>query len=200
MYATTRDSLSGMGLFSQEYSLWYRDSDFIPPYAEPDGSPCFWSRGNGWAIAALVRVLDVLPPAERHRNLYVSDFTRMCNALVMCQRKDGFWNPSLLSEANYGGKETTGTSMFAYAMAWGIRNGILSKDDYMHTLSLAWNALASEAVRTDGSLAYVQGTGRQPSDAQPVTYDVVPDFEDFAVGCFLLAASEVAKLAEEQSK
>ena len=43
---------------------------------------------------------------------------------------------------------------------------------------------------TDGFLGYVQGTGKEPKDSQPVTYDKVPDFEDFGTGCFLLAGSE----------
>jgi hypothetical protein len=42
----------------------------------------------------------------------------------------------------------------------------------------------------------VQGTGKEPKDGQPVGYDTVPDNEDFGVGCFLLAGSEVYKLSK----
>ena len=35
------------------------------------------------------------------------------------------------------------------------------------------------------------GTGKEPKDGQPVTYKSVPDFEDYGVGCFLLAGTEV---------
>ena len=45
-----------------------------------------------------------------------------------------------------------------------------------------------------GFLGYVQGTGKEPKDGQPVTYKSVPDFEDYGVGCFLLAGTEVYKL------
>ena len=58
----------------------------------------------------------------------------------------------------------------------------------------AWNAITKEGVRKDGSLAFVQGTGKQPSDGQPVSYTSTPDFEDFGLGCFLLAGAEVFKL------
>ena len=51
-----------------------------------------------------------------------------------------------------------------------------------------------DAVHPNGFLGLVQGTGKEPKDSQPVTYDKVPDFEDFGVGCFLLAGSEVYKL------
>jgi unsaturated rhamnogalacturonyl hydrolase len=47
----------------------------------------------------------------------------------------------------------------------------------------------------DGFLGYVQSTGKQPADGQPLSYDRVPNFEDFGLGAFLLAGSEVSKLA-----
>jgi hypothetical protein len=50
-------------------------------------------------------------------------------------------------------------------------------------------------VHQDGFLGYVQGTGQQPSDGQPVTFDKQPNYEDFGLGCFLLGGSEVARLA-----
>jgi hypothetical protein len=53
-----------------------------------------------------------------------------------------------------------------------------------------------EAVHSNGFLGYVQGTGKQPSEGQPVTYTNTPDFEDYGLGCFLLAGSEVYKLAK----
>ena len=43
-------------------------------------------------------------------------------------------------------------------------------------------------------LVMYRGTGKEPKDSQPVTYDKVPDFEDFGTGCFLLAGSEIYKL------
>ena len=45
----------------------------------------------------------------------------------------------------------------------------------------------------DGFLGYVQGTGKEPKDGQPVGYDSKPDFEDFAIGCYLLAGAEMIK-------
>jgi hypothetical protein len=53
----------------------------------------------------------------------------------------------------------------------------------------------NDALHDNGFLGWVQGTGKQPSDAQPLGYDVVPNFEDFGLGAFLLAGSEVYKLA-----
>jgi unsaturated rhamnogalacturonyl hydrolase len=51
-----------------------------------------------------------------------------------------------------------------------------------------WNAMANEAVHPDGFLGYTQGTGKQPSDSQDVSYTSKPDFEDYGFGCYLLPA------------
>lgn len=193
MYSWTRDSLAG-GLYNPDEGLWWRDADFVAPYREPNGRNCYWSRGNGWVVAALVRVLDELPADDPHRATYEADLKALCEALVKCQRKDGFWNVSLLDESNYGGKELTGTALFVYGMAWGVNHGLLDRATYMPVIARAWNAMVSDAVHPDGTLGYVQGTGKEPKDGQPVTYDSVPDFDDFGTGCFLLAGTEVYKL------
>ena len=193
MYSWTRDSLAG-GLFNEKEGLWWRDKDFVPPYKEPNGKNCYWSRGNGWVVAALVRVLDEIPADAPHRKDYVRDLEAMCDALVKCQREDGFWNVSLHDGSNFGGKELTGTALFVYGMAWGINNGVLERGKYLPVVVKAWNAMVKDAVDPNGYLGYVQGTGKEPKDGQPVAYDSVPDFDDFGTGCFLLAGTEVYKL------
>ncbi len=193
MYSWTRNTLAG-GLFNEKEGLWWRDADFVPPYKEPNGKNCYWSRGNGWVVAALVRVLDEIPADDPHRADYIKDLTTMCEALVKCQRNDGFWNVSLHDESNFGGKEITGTALFVYGMAWGVNNGVLDREKYLPVITKAWNAMVNDAVHENGYLGYVQGSGKEPKDGQPVAYDSVPDFDDFGTGCFLLAGSEVYKL------
>jgi len=182
------------GLYNKAEGLWWRDADFLPPYKEPNGANCYWSRGNGWVYAALVRVLCEIPEDEPHRAEYIADFLAMSDALLKCQRDDGFWNVSLHDPSNYGGKETTGTSLFVYGLAWGLNNKLLDRDKYLPATLKAWNALAKDAVHENGFLGFVQGTGKEPKDSQPVTYDKTPNFEDFGVGCFLLGASEMYKM------
>lgn len=194
MYEYTRNQHGEHGMFNQKDGLWWRDQDFDPPYKEPNGEDCYWSRGNGWVYAALVRVLNEIPANEVHRQDYINDFLTMSKAIKACQREDGFWNVSLHDPNHFGGKELTGTSLFVYGMAWGIRNGLLDRDEYLPIVLKAWNAMVKDAVHPDGFLGYVQGTGKEPKDGQPVTYDSKPDFDDFGTGCFLLAGSEIYKL------
>jgi unsaturated rhamnogalacturonyl hydrolase len=194
MFRHTRDAEGGKGLYNPEDKLWWRDKDFLPPYKEPNGEDCYWSRGNGWVVAALVRVLDILPKNAPHRDEYQQMLVDMLGALKTIQRPDGFWNASLHDPSNYGGKEATGTSLFVYGMAWGINHGILPGKAYEPVVRKAWNALVSESVQPNGFLGYVQGTGKEPKDGQPVTVSSVPDFEDYGLGCFLLAGSEVFRM------
>lgn len=194
MYSYTRNNHGGNGMYNESDGLWWRDHDFDPPYKEPNGEDCYWSRGNGWVYAALVRVMNTIPQNEKHYKDYLNDFINMSKALKKCQRKDSFWNVSLHDESNYGGKETSGTSLFIYGMAWGIRKGYLNKEEYMPIVIKAWNSLVKDCVHDNGFLGYVQGTGKEPKSSQPVNYDSKPDFEDYGTGCFLLAGSEIYKL------
>lgn len=194
MYMFTRNNHGDKGLFNTKDNLWWRDKDFDPPYTEPNGEDCYWSRGNGWVFAALVRVLDILPKDAPHRKQYEDDFKAMAEALVPIQRKDGFWNASLHDPKNYGGKETTGTALFVYGIAWGINNGYLPVKKYQPVITKGWNAMLQHAVHPNGFLGYVQGTGKEPKDGQPVTFTSMPNFEDYGLGCFLLAGCEVSKI------
>ena len=193
MYRWSRNECGG-GLFNEADGLWWRDADYVPPYKEKDGKQCYWSRGNGWVLAALVRTMDQMKPRGKAYKELKKDFTAMCDALDKCQREDGFWNVSLVSPATYGGKETSGTALFLYGISWGLRKGYLKESQFRPVADKAWKAIATEALHRDGFLGYVQGTGKDPSAGQPVTYDKVPDFEDFGVGCFLLGATEYYKL------
>jgi rhamnogalacturonyl hydrolase YesR len=194
MYAFTKYRQGGNGLYNSKDKLWWRDKDFVPPYKEPNTENCYWSRGNGWVVAALVRILQALPKTDLHYNEYLQDYKDMLAAILPIQRQDGFWNVSLHDPTHFGGKELSGTSLFVYGIAWGINSNIIDRKTYLPALDKAWNALVKECVHPDGSLGYVQGTGKEPKDGQPVAYDHYPDFEDYGLGCFLLAGSEMYKL------
>ncbi|PMD95605.1 family 88 glycosyl hydrolase [Siphonobacter sp. BAB-5405] len=194
MYKHSKEVEGGKGLYNPQDKLWWRDKDFVPPYKEPNGEDCYWSRGNGWVVAALVRVLQIIPKDAPHRQEYQTMLVDMLSALAPIQRTDGFWNASLHDPNNYGGKEATGTSLFVYGMAWGINQGIIPAKTYRPIVVKAWNALIKESVQPNGFLGYVQGTGKEPKDGQPVTISSVPDFEDYGLGCFLLAGSEVYRM------
>lgn len=196
MYRWSRNECGG-GLFNVKDGLWWRDADYVPPYQEPDGKDCYWSRGNGWVYAALVRCMNELPKKSKAYKELKKDFLLMSVGLLKCQREDGFWNPSLVS-TNYAMPETSGTALFLYGMAWGIQQGYLKAKDYKPACDKAWAAMVKTSVHRDGFLGWMQGTGKDPSAGQPLSYDKVPDFEDYGTGCFLLGAVEYYKLLKKE--
>lgn len=194
MYAFTKYKHGGNGLYNAKDKLWWRDKSFVPPYKEPNGEDCYWSRGNGWVVAALVRTLEDTPKSDPHYQEYLQDYKDLLSALVPIQREDGFWNVSLHDPTNFGGKEMTGTALFVYGMAYGINNNLIDKKKYLPVLTKAWNAIVKDSVQPNGFLGWVQGTGKEPKDGQPLSVSKEPDFEDYGLGCLLLAASEVYQL------
>ncbi|MEC3875458.1 glycoside hydrolase family 88/105 protein [Chryseobacterium salviniae] len=194
MYAFTKYKHGGNGLYNPKDKLWWRDKSFVPPYKEPNGQDCYWSRGNGWVVAALARTLEDTPKSDPHYQEYLQDYKDLLSALVPIQREDGFWNVSLHDPTNFGGKEMTGTALFVYGMAYGINNNLIDKKIYLPVITKAWNAIVKDSVQPNGFLGWVQGTGKEPKDGQPLSVNKEPDFEDYGLGCLLLAASEVYQL------
>ena len=191
MYALFHYNKTTLGLYDTVAHLYYRDKCYITRRS-PNGRHVLWSRGNGWALGALVRMLQELPVTDPHRAEYITTFKQMSAALKAVQRSDGFWNMNLDDPAHYPGPETSGTAMFVYGMAWGIRNGLLDATIYRPVVAQAWDALVTTAVHPSGKLGYVQNVGKEPVPTQSVTYE---SSADFGVGTFLLAGSEVWKLA-----
>jgi unsaturated rhamnogalacturonyl hydrolase len=171
-------------LFSNWTGLWYRDASDV-------GTGTFWSRGNGWAFAALTKVLNQLPVTDPHRGEYLAVYKRMAFTLLALQRRDGFWNVDLLNPFDHSGPESSGTSLFTYGMAWGINHGILPARIFQPAVERAWQGLTTTALQPSGLLGYVQGPARGPGDAQPVT---ATDTAAYGVGAFLLAGTQLAVL------
>ncbi|MEQ0562405.1 glycoside hydrolase family 88 protein [Amycolatopsis sp. NEAU-NG30] len=168
-------------LFSEATGLWYRDARFA-------GTGVFWSRGNGWALAALAKVLQVLPSDDPRRPEYLRVYRKMAATLALVQRRDGFWNVDLLNPWHHGGPESSGTALFAFGLGWGVNAGILPAARFRPVVDKAWTALSATALQPNGLVGYVQPVGDRPAAAH------VTDTAAYGVGAFLLAGQEVAKL------
>ena len=201
MYSLYNYPKTTLKLYNTTDHLWWRDATFITAKS-PAGKNVYWSRGNGWVFAALARVLTELPTTDSHRLEYETTFKEMAGALKAVQRENGFWNENLADPTHYGGSELTGTGLFTFGLAWGVNNGLLVKADYLPAIVNAWKAIADTAIFSNGALGYVQGSGSEPGDngsgVNGVTpsRNMVPDFDDYGLGCVLLAGSEAAKLAD----
>jgi len=175
-------------LYDRTEHLYYRDSRYFDQ-REKNGRKVFWSRGNGWVIAGLARLLQDMPPDFRGRDRYVTLFGEMAGAVLAAQSTDGYWRSSLLDPESRPNPETSGTGFFVFALGWGVKQGLLEREKYEPAVMKGWTALV-RAVRPDGMLGWVQQIGAEPGSA---AFDST---EVYGVGALLLAGSEVLTLAK----
>ena len=173
-------------LYDGTEHLYFRDSSIFNR-REKNGAKIFWGRGNGWVMAGLVRMLQVLPAAHPARARFVQQFREMAAKVITCQQADGLWRASLLDPAAFPMKESSGSGFYCYALAWGVNEGVLAREPYTAAALKAWHALV-EFVQPDGKLTHVQPVG-----FTPVTFDKNAT-APYGVGAFLLAGSEVRRL------
>jgi len=178
-------------LYDKEEHLFYRDSRYFDR-RESNGSKVFWGRGNGWVMGGLVRMLQFIPDNHPARARFVAQYREMAERVLGLQQADGMWRASLLDPAAYPNPETSGTGLYAYALAWGVNQGLLPKERFGPAVQRAWAALSS-AVQADGKLTHVQPVGADPRHFDPASTDV------FAVGAFLMAGSEIYRMGLEEA-
>jgi len=173
-------------LYDSTEHLYYRDGSYLDK-KEKNGQKIFWSRGNGWVTAGLVRVLENMPGNYPDRPRFVRLYKDMITRIVSLQQTDGSWHASLLDPESYPIKETSGTGFYTYSILWGINHKLLDKKTYLPVAQKAWKALV-DAVHADGKLGNVQPIGGAPDKVDLNSTDT------YGVGAFLLAGSELYKL------
>ena len=157
----------------QEYELWASWGQMFPRFLKPE-----------IAVANYAESGETLLAFKREKRLQK----------LLSKMKEGDY---LFIEFAHNDQKPGGNYLdpfTTYGTAWGVNHGVLSKKKYLPVIKKAWNAMSKETGHSNGFLGYVQGTGKQPSDSQPVEYDRIPNFEDYGLGCFLLAGSEVYQL------
>lgn len=177
-------------LFDPAEHLYYRDSRFFDR-RDARGRKQFWSRGNGWVIGGMARILPMLPKASPDRRRMEKLFVEMAGKLRALQKPDGYWAPSLLAPED-APPETSGTAFFTYAMAWGINAGLLPRSEFEPVVRRGWSAL-NRAIQPDGRLGWVQQVSDRPEKV------AAEDTQYYGVGAFLLAATQVALLDERSN-
>lgn len=170
-------------LFDSSENLYYRDSRYFTK-KEANGNKVFWSRGNGWVMGGLIRMLENMPQNYQGRPRFIDLFQKMADKVAALQSEDGSWHASLLDAESYPVKETSGTGFYCYALAWGVNHGLLSYEKFDPVIEKAWNALTS-SVHTDGKLGNVQKIGAEPASVDSNSTEV------YGVGAFLLAGSQI---------
>ena len=174
-------------LYDPVEHLYFRDSTYFDR-REANGKKIFWSRGNGWVMAGLVRMLQLLPANHPSRARFQQLFQEMAEKILTAQQPDGLWHSSLRDPQSYPLKETSGSGFYAYALAWGVNQGLLDGAKFKPAVRRAWAALA-DCVDAEGKLTHVQPIGADPKTFADDSTEV------YGVGAFLLAGSELYRMA-----
>lgn len=177
-------------LFDHESGLYYRDPTYIGRKT-PNGKKILWSRGNGWVFAGIPRVLDHLPGRDPGRGRYLAIFRRMAQELVKREGADGLWRMNLDDQGQFPDPETSGSGFFCFGLAWGVSHGVLNRGEYLPAVGKAWAGLVRN-LSPEGRILWGQQEDAEPN---PVMRGSTPEF---VAGTFMLAGSEVYKLAPRQ--
>jgi rhamnogalacturonyl hydrolase YesR len=179
-------------LYDKDEHLYARDASYIGK-REPNGKKVFWSRGEGWVMGGLARILDYVPTDDPQRGFYGRQMREMAEKLASLQDKEGLWHSGLLDPKTYPLPEISGSSLIVFGMAYGVNHGILDASKYKPVIAKAWAGILKN-VYADGRLGNIQQTGAEPAFYRPTS-----SF-DYGVGGFMLAAAELKAMAEGGAK
>jgi unsaturated rhamnogalacturonyl hydrolase len=179
-------------LYSPEFHLFFRDANYLKQ-KQANGKPVFWSRGNGWVMAGLVKVLQALPLNDPSRPRYIKQLQETAAEIAAIQSADGLWRTGLLDPAAYRLPEISGSAFFTYAIAYGINEHILDREKFLPVIQKAWAGMLTH-IYADGRLGSIQPVGEQPGEFKPSTSYV------YGVGGFLEAGSELDRLSRSKPR
>jgi unsaturated rhamnogalacturonyl hydrolase len=175
-------------LYDKNKHLYSRDASYLDKH-EKNGEKVFWSRGNGWVMGGIVRVLKELPKNSPLRPKYVALLREMSAEALAIQSKDGLWRPGLLDAGAYPLPEISGSAFITYAMAYGVNEKILDRKTYWPAVQKAWAGMLTH-VYADGRLGCIQPVGAAPGAFTETSSYV------YGVGAYLLAGSEIYRTAK----
>jgi rhamnogalacturonyl hydrolase YesR len=150
-----------------------------------------WARANGWAVMAMVEVLDVLPKNHKGYKAVQDQLRAHIKGLANLQHKDGLWHQLLDRNDTY--LETSATAIYAYAIAKAVNAGHVDAQMYGPMVNLAWNAVASKVTARGEIEGICVGTGMA---FDPAFYAYRPTNLRAAhgYGPLLLAGAEVIEM------
>jgi rhamnogalacturonyl hydrolase YesR len=155
-----------------------------------------WARANGWAMMAMVELLDVLPGNYPGRELVAEQLRAQIKGIASYQSGEGFWHQLLDRTDSY--LETSATAIYAYCIARAINRGWIDAKAYAPVCILAWNAVSTKVNEKGQVEGTCVGTG-MAFDPAFYYYRPVNVFAAHGYGPVLLAGAEIINLLKNFS-
>jgi rhamnogalacturonyl hydrolase YesR len=153
-----------------------------------------WGRANGWAIMAMVELLDVLPENHPGRPFVLQQLQAHAKGLAAQQSGSGFWHQLLNRTDSY--LETSATAIYAYCIAHACNKGWLDAKAYAPMAMLAWNAVTTKVNAAGQVEGVCVGTG-MAFDPVFYYYRPVNVYAAHGYGPVLLAGAEMLRLVKK---
>lgn len=150
-----------------------------------------WARANGWAVMAMVEVLEVLPKDHKGYKPVLEQLRAHIKGLGKYQTRDGFWHQLIDRNDTY--QETSATAIYTYAIARAVNRGYVDAQMYGPMANFAWNAVASKVTANGQIEGICVGTGMA---FDPAFYAYRPTSVKAAhgYGPALLAGAEIIEM------
>ncbi len=153
-----------------------------------------WGRANGWAVMAMVELMDVLPKNHPGYAGVLAQLQAHIKGLVKYQDGTGFWHQLLDRNDTY--LETSATAIYTYSIAKAINKGYINKAAYAPAVLLGWNAVATKVNDKGQVEGTCVGTG-MGFDPAFYYYRPINVFAAHGYGPVLLAGAEVLLLLKD---
>lgn len=121
-----------------------------------------WSRANGWVFMAQADLLSRMPKDHPMRQAVIENFKQQASGVARYQGKDGLWHQLLDKEDSY--EEITGTAMFVFGIARGVKEGWLHPD-FIYVAEQGLKGMMKKISDNGDVTAICVGTGIMPSVA-----------------------------------
>jgi rhamnogalacturonyl hydrolase YesR len=153
----------------------------------------YWGRANGWALMAMVELLDVLPENHPGRPFVLQQLQAHARGLAAYQSGSGFWHQLLNRSDSY--LETSATAIYSYCIAHACNKGWLDAKAYAPMAMLAWNAVTTKVNASGQVEGTCVGTG-MAFDPAFYYYRPVNVYAAHGYGPVLLAGAEMLRLVK----
>ena len=133
-----------------------------------------WSRANGWIFMATADLLARMPENHPMREDVIKNFQMQASGVARYQGKNGLWHQLLDKEDSY--EEITGSSMFVFGIAKGVKEGWLHPD-FIYVAWQGFKGMLSKISENGDVTAICVGTGIMPSTVFYYNPNIYPQAE-----------------------
>ncbi len=119
-----------------------------------------WSRANGWVFMATADLLTYMPKKHPLREKVIQNFKMQATGVARYQGANGLWHQVLDKVDSY--EEITGTAMFTFGIARGVKNGWLHPD-FIYVAEQGLRGMMKKITPEGDVTSICVGTGIMPS-------------------------------------